>query len=67
MEMMIAYVIIFFIIGFAITKILKENKKIIFAILGVGIFWGIYYSPMWGLVSLGEMALGYFVVRFNED
>lgn len=66
MEIMI-YVVVFFIIGFAITKILKENKKIFFAILGVAIFWGIYYHPMWGLVSFGEMLMGYFVVRFNED
>ncbi len=66
MEIMV-YVIVFFIIGYAITKILKENNKIILAILGIAIFWGFYYHPMWGLVSLGEMAMGYFVVRFNEN
>lgn len=67
MQMILVYVIIFFIIGYLITKLLKENKKIFLAILGVAIFWGVYYHPMWGLVSFGEMAFGYFFVKFNED
>ena len=66
MEMMV-YLIVFFTIGVVITKLLKEHLKIILAIVGVGIFWAIYYDPIWGLVSLGEMAFGYFFVKFNED
>lgn len=63
----IGYALLFFVVGFAITKILRENKKIIITIIAIAILWGIMYHPMWGLVSLGEMAMGYFVVRFNED
>ena len=61
------YLIVFFIIGFVVTKILKEHKKIILAIVGIAIFWAIYSSIMWGLVGLGEMAFGYFLAKFNED
>ncbi len=66
MEMMV-YLIVFFIIGFVVTKILKEHKKIIIAIAGISIFWAIYSSFMWGLVALGEMAFAYFLAKFNED
>lgn len=66
MEVVI-YLIIFFIIGFVVTKILKEHKKIILALVGISLFWGIYSSLMWGMLSLAQMAFGYFIAKFNED
>ena len=64
---MITYLIIFAIIGFIIAKIIKEPKKSFLIILCISLIAGIIYTPMWGLVSFGEMALGYFVVYFTKD
>lgn len=64
---MITYLIIFVIIGFAIAKVIKEPKKSFLIIFGISIVSGIFYAPMWGLVSFGEMAMGYFVVYFTKD
>lgn len=64
---MISYLIIFAIIGFVIAKVIKEPKKSFLIFLGISIACGIFYAPMWGFVSFGEMALGYFVVYFTKD
>ncbi|WP_419763600.1 MAG: hypothetical protein ACNI28_07230 [Arcobacter sp.] len=64
---MITYLIIFAIIGFIIAKVIKEAKKSFLIIFCISIIAGFFYTPMWGLVSFGEMALGYFVVYFTKD
>ncbi len=64
---MISYLIIFVIIGFVIAKLIKEPKKSFLIIIVLSILCGIFYAPMWGLVSFGQMAMGYFVVYFTKD
>jgi len=63
---MLMYVFIFFVIGFLISKFFDEKKAFIIIII-IAIIWSFVDSIMWGLVSFGEMALGYFVVRFLKD
>jgi len=64
---MIMYLILFFIIGFAIAKFVKDIKKAFLIYICLSIICAVAYAPMWGLVCLGEMAFGYFVVSFNKD
>ncbi|MGB6329905.1 MAG: hypothetical protein WBF48_13350 [Halarcobacter sp.] len=64
---MLTFVIIFFIVGVVIAMTIKDNKKAFSLMIGLSILCGIFYLPMWGLVSFGEMAFGYFVIRFTRD
>ena len=64
---MLTFVIIFFIVGVVISMTIKDNKKAFALIIGLSILCGIFYLPMWGLVSFGEMMLGYFVISFTRD
>ena len=61
---MFFYFIIFSILGFVIGKLNNHNESQAFVIiLIIAILWGISSAFIWGLVSLGEMALGYFISR----
>lgn len=61
---MLFYFIVFTIIGIIIDKTNNDNEgRAIVIIIIIAIIWGIFYAPIWGLVSLGEMALGYFISR----
>lgn len=64
---MIKYFIIFSVIGGVIAKLIPEQKNSILAIVGIAILWGIMSKPIWGLVTLGELLLGYFIVRILFD
>jgi biotin transporter BioY len=64
---MLMYLVVFFIIGFIVAKIVKEKKKAFLIFICIAVLWGIVYVPMWGFVSLAEMLLGYFVVSFTKD
>jgi hypothetical protein len=58
---MIKYLIIFSLLGFGIGKLLINQKAAIGLILVVAIGWGITSKPIWGLVTLGELMLGYAI------
>lgn len=61
---MLFYFIIFTIVGLVIAIINKNNDNQAFTIIIIiAVIWGIFTAPIWGLVSLGEMALGYFISR----
>lgn len=60
---MIKYFVIFSIIGGLVAKLIPEQKNSVLAILGIAIFWGIMSKPIWGFVALGELFLGYFIVK----
>ncbi|WP_428024863.1 hypothetical protein [Arcobacter sp.] len=64
---MLMYLIIFVIVGFIVAKLLKNTKKAFLIFTCLAILCGIVYAPMWGLVSFGEMAFGYFIVVFTRD
>ena len=60
---MLFYFIVFTIVGFIISSVNKEENVAIGLIIIIAIVWGIATAPIWGLASLGEMALGYFIAR----
>ena len=62
---MLGYFIIFTIVGFVIGSINRYNSQSqsITIIAFISVIWGIATAPIWGLASLGEMALGYFIAR----
>lgn len=64
---MLKYFILFTVIGFIIGKFNSENEKqALVIIIIISIVWGIAYAPIWGLMSLAEMALGYMITKiFN--
>ena len=64
---MIKYFIIFSVLGGVIAKLMPEQKNSILAIVGIAILWGIMSKPIWGLVTLGELFLGYFIVKIFFD
>jgi hypothetical protein len=60
---MLFYFIVFTIVGFVISSVAKDESTTIVLILIIAIVWGITTAPIWGLASLGEMALGYFLTK----
>lgn len=60
---MLGYFVLFTAIGFIISILNKEEDTALGIIVIVAIVWGISSSFLWGVVSLGEMALGYFVAK----
>ena len=64
---MLKYFILFSILGGIVGKLVKEQKNSLFTLIGIAIFWGIMSKPVWGLVALGELLLGYFIVKLFFD
>ena len=61
---MLFYALIFFIVGLAIGKFIKEKNLSIGVILGTSFLWGLSHGMIWGFVTLGEIFLGYLVIEF---
>ena len=59
---MIVYFLIFGLLGYLIGKILPQDKGVLLIIL-LAIIWGISSAPIWGLVSLGELFLGFYLAK----
>ena len=64
---MLMYLIIFVILGFILAKFIEKPKVAFVIALIISIAVGVFYAPMWGVVSLGEMAFGYFAFVFTKD
>ena len=58
---MLFYFLIFTIVGFVIQRKLNDRGTQIIIVLAI--LWGFISGPIWGLVSLGEMFLGYYVAQ----
>lgn len=58
---MLIYFIIFCVVGAAIGKFSRNRKTALAIILGAAMLWGIAHMAIWGLVTLGELLLGYFL------
>ena len=58
---MLIYFIIFCAVGAAIGKFSRDRKTALAIILGAAMLWGISHMAIWGLVTLGELLLGYFL------
>ena len=57
---MLAYFLIFTLLGFFIGKFLAQDKAVLLIIV-ISVFWGISSAPIWGLASLGELFVGLYI------
>ncbi len=55
------YFIVFTIIGFVIGTVVRDINKAIPIIIGASILWGLISAPIWGLATLGELSLGFYI------
>ena len=58
---MLFYFFIFTLIGFLLHKFF--GKKGAGVIIIISIFWGLSSATVWGLASLGEMFLGFYIAQ----
>lgn len=64
---MIFYFLLFTIIGIIISFMIKNETNTFILFIIIAILWGVSHAPIWGLVSLGEMALGYFITKIFKN
>ena len=60
---MIKYFLIFTAVGFLIAKLIKSERNGLFVAIAISIIWGLLSQPIWGLVTLGELLLGFLLGR----
>ena len=60
---MIKYFLLFTGVGFLIPKLIKTERNVLFAAIAISIIWGLSNQPIWGLVTLGELLLGFLLNR----
>jgi hypothetical protein len=60
---MVKYFFIFTAIGFLIAKLIKSERNGLFVAIAISIIWGLSSQPIWGLVTLGELLLGFLLGR----
>jgi hypothetical protein len=60
---MIQYFVLFTGIGFLIAKLIKSERNGFYVAIAISIFWGLTNQPIWGLVTLGELLLGFLLNR----
>jgi len=63
---MLMYFIIFSIVGFVIGKFQNNQQTAFIIIIAIAVLWGISHKLIWGFVSFGELALGYFIASFTN-
>ena len=64
---MLFYFLIFTIVGFVIGNTIIEKEKAFSVMIVVAIIWAFAYSMFWGLVSFGELTLGYFIAQMIKE
>jgi len=60
---MLKYVIIFSLLGFLLSKFIEEDKTVFGVFLAISVIWGLSSAPIWGLVTFGELTLGYGISK----
>jgi hypothetical protein len=58
---MILYFLLFTGVGFLIAKSIESERNGFFIAVVVSIIWGMSSQPIWGLVTLGELLLGFIL------
>lgn len=64
---MLMYFIIFSVVGFVIGKLQNNQQTAFIIIIAIAVLWGVSHRPIWGFVSFGELALGYFIASFTNQ
>jgi hypothetical protein len=59
--MMFFYFFVFTLIGFLLYQFFEKRGVIV--IIVISIIWGLSSAPVWGLASLGEMFLGFYIAQ----
>jgi len=60
---MILYFLLFTGVGFLIAKSIESERNGFFIAVVVSIIWGMSSQPIWGLVTLGELLLGFMLEK----
>ena len=63
---MLMYFIIFTVIGFVLGTTLKDIQKVAPVIIAGSVLWGLISAPIWGLATLGELSLGFFIYTLSN-
>ena len=63
---MLMYFIVFCVIGFLVGKFQSNQQTAFIIMIVIAVLWGISHRPIWGFVSFGELALGYFISRILQ-
>jgi len=58
---MLFYFFVFALIGFLLYQFFEKRGVIVIII--ISIIWGLSSAPIWGLASLGEMFLGFYLAQ----
>jgi len=58
---MLMYFIGFTILGFVLGVSMREVEKAAPVIIIISILWGLTSAPIWGLATLGELSLGFYL------
>ena len=56
---MLKYIIIFTGLGYVLSLFVAESKALVLIFCAIAFAWGLATAPIWGLVTLGELFLGY--------
>ena len=62
---MLTYFIGFSIIGFFIKLLVSDDKSALLVCLGIALLWGVTHHAIWGVVTLGELLLGYVIANLT--
>lgn len=61
---MIVYFLLFTALGFFIARQVKDTKNGFIIVLSIACLWILKSGAFWGLVSLGELLLGFSIYKF---
>ena len=57
------YFLLFTCIGFLIAKSIKSERNSFYVAVAISIIWGLSSQQIWGLVTLGELLLGFMLSK----
>lgn len=61
---MLSYFLVFTLLGLIVGKLLFKDKAVLLIVV-VSIFWGVFSGPIWGLATLGELFLGFYIANYR--
>ncbi len=60
---MLKYVIVFGLLGFLLGRFVPNPRHGLAGVLGIALLWGLASGPVWGMVTLGELLLGFVIAQ----